>query len=76
MYTEEMAKAFHMIKAPDGVVIDVMDCDNFLSLNIDPHMLVSLDKDTLTAAVAYINDVKKAFENLGAIVLISREAIQ
>ena len=76
MYTQEMATAFHMIKAPAGFAVEIMDCDNFLSINVDPNLLISLDHETQLAAVDYINAVKKAFEQLGAIVLISRDTVE
>ena len=76
MYTDSMKKAFHSIAAPKNFGVQVIDNDNFLSVKVDPRSLVRLDHDGKIAAVEYIIKVKKALEQNGAIVLLTREAIK
>lgn len=75
MYTEEMSKAFHNIKAPEGFFVDLYDAENWLTIAIDPKLLVDKSQEELQLIVNYINDVKLALEQLGANVLVTREAL-
>lgn len=75
MYTEEMAKAFHAIKAPEGFSVDLYDADNWLTIAIDPKLLIDKSQEELESFVKYINDVKLALEGLGATVLVTRDAL-
>jgi hypothetical protein len=74
MYTPEMATAFHAIEAPKNFGVVLYDNDDYITLKIEIDELLSLTFEEQTAAAQYINDVKKALEGLGAIVLIVREA--
>jgi uncharacterized LabA/DUF88 family protein len=75
MYTEEMAQAFHQITAPDGFSVDLYDAEQWLTIVIDPNKLVGKTQQQLQDIASYINSVKLALENVGAIVLISRDAL-
>ena len=75
MYTEEMSKAFHSHKAPDGFSVDIIDYNDFIAIKIDPENLSSLSYDVQVESVKYINAIKKSFEELGALVWITRDAI-
>jgi hypothetical protein len=75
MYNKQMADAFHALKAPEGFGVVLLDNDDFLTIQIDPESLKDLVDSQAEAVVKYINDVKRALEDHGAIVLVSREAI-
>lgn len=75
MYTEEMAKAFHQITAPQGFSVDLYDADNWITIAIDPNSLTGKTEQQLQDIVSYINSVKLALEANGAIVLVTREAL-
>lgn len=75
MYTEEMAKAFHAIKAPEGFGVDLYDAENWITIAVDPNSLVDKSQEELQLIVSYINDVKLALEQLGAAVLVTRDAL-
>lgn len=75
MYTEEMAKAFHQITAPEGFSVDLYDAEQWLTIVIDPKSLVGKSEEQLQDIASYINSVKLALEHVGAIVLISRDAL-
>jgi hypothetical protein len=76
MYTDSMKRAFRSITAPKNFGVQIVDNDNFLSVKIDAKSLVKLDHDAKIEAVQYIFKVKKALEQNGAIVLLTREAIK
>lgn len=76
MYTVEMATAFKSIVPPKNFGVVILENPDFLTIQIDPNDLKKLTDEEKPEAVQYINDVKKAFENLGAVVLILREAIE
>ncbi len=76
MYTEEMAKAFHSIPAPEGFAVDLYDAENWITIAVDPNSLVNKSEEHLKAIVDYINSVKLALENNGAIVLVTRDTLE
>jgi hypothetical protein len=76
MYTEEMAKAFHSIPAPEGFAVDLYDAENWVTIAVDPNSLVNKSEEHLKAIVDYINSVKLALENNGAIVLVTRDTLE
>jgi hypothetical protein len=76
MYTEEMAKAFKSIVPPENFGVTILENDDFVTVMIDPEQIESLLDDQVEPAVKYINDVKKALEDQGAIVFIVREALK
>ena len=75
MYTPEMATAFHAIESPKNFGIILYENDDYITVKIDTEELLSLNSEEQEVAVKYINDVKNTLENLGAIVLIVREAL-
>lgn len=76
MYTPDMATAFKSIVPPNNFGVVILDSDDFLTIQIDPKDLLSIAEEDKASVVQYINDVKKAFEDLGAVVLIVREALE
>lgn len=75
MYTDNMKRAFRSIKCPKNFSIEIYDNDHFLSVKIDPKKIIKLTHDEKIEAMEYLFKVKKALEQNGAIVLITREAI-
>ena len=76
MYTPEMATAFKSIVPPKNFGVVILENDDFLTIQIDPQELLAVPEEDRSAVVQYINDVKKSFEDLGAVVLILREALE
>ena len=76
MYTLEMATAFKAIVPPKNFRLTVMENPDFLTLVIDPADLENLDREQAEPVAKYINDVKKAFENEGAIVFVVRVVLE
>lgn len=71
-----MAKAFKSIVPPENFGVTILENDDFVTVMIDPEQIESLLDDQVEPAVKYINDVKKALEDQGAIVFIVREALK
>jgi hypothetical protein len=76
MYTNEMRKAFRSIRAPQNFTVDIVDNDHFLVVRADEKAFTKLAHDDKIEAVRYMITVKKALEENGAIVLLTRKAIQ
>lgn len=76
MYTKEMATAFHEIVPPTNFGVILYDNDDYLTLKVDTDELLNLSDKEREDAVKYINDVKHVLEELGAIVLVVREALE
>jgi hypothetical protein len=76
MYTNEMRKAFRSIRAPQNFTVDIVDNDHFLVVRADEKAFTKLSHDDKIEAVRYMITVKKALEENGAIVLLTRKAIQ
>jgi hypothetical protein len=76
MYTPDMATAFKSIVSPKNFGVVILDSHDFLTIQIDPKEILSIAEEDKASVVQYINDVKKTFEDLGAVVLIVREALE
>jgi hypothetical protein len=76
MYTLEMATAFKSITPPENFKLVVMENEDFLTLVIDPEDIEGLSDEQVEPAVKYINDVKKALENEGAVVFVVRDVLK
>jgi len=76
MYTLEMATAFKSITPPENFKVVILENDDFLTILIDPEDIESLLDEQVEPAVKYINDVKKALENEGAIVFVVRDVLK
>ncbi len=74
MYTVEMASAFKSIVPPENFGVTIHDANDFLTIAIDHKDLEQLSSDKAELAVKYVNDVKKALESCGAIVLVVRSS--
>ena len=75
MYTPEMSTAFHAIVPPKNFGVSIADNEDYLNLIVDPKEVMALSAEEVLQAVEYINSVKKALEDLGAIVQVVREVI-
>jgi hypothetical protein len=75
MYTDSMRKAFRSIRAPKNFSVDLVDNEHFLVVRADEMAFIKLGHDDKIEAVQYMIKVKKALEENGAIVLLTRKAV-
>jgi hypothetical protein len=76
MYTDEMRKAFRSIRPPQNFQVEIVDNEHFLVVRADEKAFTNLGHDDKIEAIRYMVKVKKALEENGAIVLLTRKAIQ
>jgi hypothetical protein len=76
MYTDAMRRAFRSIHAPKDFTVDLVDNEHFLVIRADEKAFVKLGHDDKIEAVQYMIKVKKALEDNGAVVLLTRKAVQ
>jgi hypothetical protein len=76
MYTDEMKKAFHSVRPPDGFKgVELIDNEHFLSIRLDENNFASLVEEDKRRAIQYVFTLKKALEDSGAVVLVVRKAL-
>lgn len=76
MYTESMKMAFRSILPPKGFSVDIIDNDNFIVVRADEIAFTRLSHDDKIEAAQYMINVKKALEDNGAIVMLTRKAVK
>ena len=76
MYTNEMRRAVHSITPPKRFGIEIIDNEHFLTVKLDERKFLHMMHDDKISALQYVVKLKKALEECGAIVLITREAIK
>jgi hypothetical protein len=76
MYTDSMRRAFHSIQAPKGFGVTIIDNEAFLTVKLDERQFVRMGHDEKIQALQYVVNLKKALEMEGAIVLVTRKALQ
>lgn len=76
MYTNNMRRAFHSVQPPKGFSIELIDNEHFLTIKLDEKHFAGMAHDDKIAALQYTLQLKKALEMEGAIVLVTREALQ
>ena len=76
MYTDSMRRAFHSVQSPKGFSVTIIDNDSFLTVKIEEMEFVRMAHDDKIQALQYVVNLKKALEMEGAIVLVTREALQ
>ena len=76
MYTDKMKMAFHSIPAPKNFKVDIIDNEHFITVKANEATFMSLFDTEKRQAIEYMVRVKKALEDNGAIVMITREAIK
>jgi hypothetical protein len=79
-YTNEMRRAVHSIHPPKNFGVSIAEhSDNgvllFLEIIADEQAFMRLDYDGKIEAVRYLFNVKHALEDNGAVVQITRKAI-
>ena len=76
MYTNEMRRAVHSITPPKGFGIEIIDNEHFLTIKLNEKEFEKMFHDEKIKALQYIVNLKNALEQNGAIVLVTREAVQ
>ena len=76
MYTDEMRRVVHNIKPPKGFGVEIIDNDHFLTVKLDEKKFLRMGHDDKISALQYVVKLKKALEDCGAIVLVTREAVK
>jgi hypothetical protein len=76
MYTDLMRHAVYSIPAPKGFGVEIIDNEHFLTIKLDEKHFAGMAHDDKIAALQYTLQLKKALEMEGAIVLVTREALQ
>ena len=76
MYTDKMKMAFHSIQAPKNFKVEIIDNEHFITVKANEAMFMNLFDTEKRHAIQYMVKVKKALEDNGAIVMITREAIK
>jgi hypothetical protein len=76
MYTDSMRRAFHSIQAPKGFSVELIDNDHFLTIKLDEKSFARMVHDEKIRALQYTVKLKKALEDNGAVVLVTREALK
>ena len=76
MYTDEMRRVVHNIKPPKGFGVEIIDNDHFLTVKLDEKKFLRMVHDDKISALQYVVKLKKALEDCGAIVLVTREALK
>ena len=71
-----MRKAFRSIRAPKNFSVELVDNEHFLVVRADEMAFTKLGHDDKIEAVQYMIKVKKALEENGAIVLLTRKAVK
>lgn len=74
MYTDAMKRAVHSVShhAPKGFYVDIIDNDHFITVRADEAVFMRLYDEDKRRAVEFMVMVKKALEDNGAIVLLTR----
>jgi hypothetical protein len=75
MYTDLMKHAVHSIHAPKNFGVEIIDNEHFLTVKLDERKFLHMGHDDKISALQYVVKLKKALEECGAIVLITREAV-
>jgi hypothetical protein len=76
MYTDEMRRAVHSIATPKNFGVSIIDNDSFLTIKLNEKDFIPMLHDEKIEAVQYVAKIKDALEQNGAIVLVTREALE
>ena len=76
MYTDTMRIAVHSITPPKGFGVEIIDNEHFLTVKLDERKFLHMVHDEKIQALQYVVKLKKALEENGAIVLITREVVK
>jgi hypothetical protein len=76
MYTNEMRRAVHSINSPKNFSVEILDNEHFLTIRLDEKRFLHMVHDEKISALQYVVKLKKALEDNGAVVLVTREAVK
>jgi len=76
MYTDSMRRVVHNIQPPKGFGVNIIDNEHFLTIKLNEKEFEKMFHDEKIKALQYIVNLKNALEQNGAIVLVTREAVQ
>lgn len=76
MYTDFMRKTVHSVTPPKNFGVQIIDNDHFLTIKLDERKFLHMGHDDKISALQYVVKLKKALEDCGAVVLVTREAIK
>jgi len=76
MYTDLMKNAVHSIHAPKNFGVEIIDNEHFLTVKLYEKKFLHMVHDEKIAALQYVVKLKKALEQCGAIVLVTREVVK
>jgi hypothetical protein len=76
MYTEQMARAFHSLRAPKNFSVQILDNEHFLVVKANEKQFMRLDEFEKRSAIEYLVRVKNALEENGAIVMLVRDGVE
>ena len=76
MYTESMRRAVHSINPPKGFSVEILDNEHFLTIKLNERKFLHMVHDEKISALQYVVKLKKALEDNGAVVLVTREAVK
>ena len=76
MYTDLMKNIVHSINPPKNFGVKIIDNEYFLTIKLDERKFLHMVHDEKIAALQYVIKLKKALEDNGAVVLVTREAIK
>ena len=71
-----MAKAFHSINPPKDFSVTLIDNEHFMTIKADEQKFVKLDDYGKRQAIDYLVRIKKALEDNGAVVIITRDGVE
>ena len=71
-----MRRVVHNIKPPKGFGVEIIDNNHFLTVKLDEKKFLRMGHDDKISALQYVVKLKKALEDCGAIVLVTREALK
>jgi hypothetical protein len=71
-----MRRAVHSIQVPKNFSVDIIDNDHFLTIKLNEYKFLNMVHDEKIAALQYVVKLKKALEDNGAVVLVTREAVK
>ena len=71
-----MRRVVHNLTPPKGFGVNIIDNEHFLTIKLDEKHFITMVHDEKIAALQYVVKLKKALEQEGAIVLITREVVK
>ena len=71
-----MRRTVHSITPPKGFGIEIIDNEHFITVKLDEKKFLRMGHDDKISALQYVVKLKKALEDCGAIVLVTREVLK